>query len=69
MHDKLDLDALLRAHGGLEGLPRELGQSDPTWMYAGSANDNEQQSKRRNMYDPRRSTPRHTMGLGVLRQA
>jgi hypothetical protein len=28
-HNRDDLDALLRDHGGLEGLARELGQHDP----------------------------------------
>ena len=27
-----DLDALIRAHGGLEGLARELGQHPPTFI-------------------------------------
>ena len=55
--------------GGLEGLAREVGPSDPAaWMYAARVNDNEQQSKHRNRDDPRRSTPRHTMGLGILQQ-
>ena len=37
-----DLDALLREHGGVDGLARELGQHDPTaWLDEGAANENE----------------------------
>lgn len=37
-----DLDALIRAHGGLEGLARELGQHGPTFIAnEDGANENE----------------------------
>jgi hypothetical protein len=39
---KRDLDSLLRDHGGLEGLARELGQHDPArWLNQPEANDDE----------------------------
>lgn len=36
-----DLAGLLRDHGGLEGLARELGQLDPAGLYEPAANENE----------------------------
>jgi hypothetical protein len=36
-----DLRTLLRDHGGLEGLARELGQHDPAAVLYQDANDNE----------------------------
>jgi hypothetical protein len=38
--DRSDLDALLREHGGMEGLARELGQGDPAAALYEDANDN-----------------------------
>jgi hypothetical protein len=37
-----DLDALLREHGGLEGLAREIGQHDPAAALYEDTNDNDQ---------------------------
>jgi hypothetical protein len=36
-----DLDALLREHGGLEGLARELGQHDLAAVLCEGASDNQ----------------------------